>query len=272
MRITPRDIQLFYWLEKLSFLSTSMVSFFIFNDSIKVARRRLNILKKNNYLLSFDKPSPYAQGRLEQVFYLNKQRENAIRRFLGFKPSFFKLSTNLIVEHDLQVNTCILCFSSACDKTKDYSVESFSVAHKATDLKENLPAISSDIIPDFMIVLRNKKGKSLLFGEQDMGTQVIQRSSGNKDIITKISAYSEYLVNQKFIHFREVFNFPFKGFRVLFILPSATRLKNILDLNKNAGAMLWLTSEKIIPENILSNIWHVPQRAELQAIVKGANL
>lgn len=272
MRTTPRDIQLLYWLEKLSFLSTSMVSSFMFNNNIKVARRRLAILKRNNYLLSFDKPS-HVQGRLEQVYYLNRQKEHAIRRLLNFKPSFFKLSKNLIIEHDLEVNNFILSLSSACNKTKEYSLESFSVAHKASDLKENLPAISSDIIPDFMVVIaNNKKSKSLLFGELDRGTHAIQRSSGNKDIVTKISAYSEYLVNQKFTHFCETFNFPFKGFRVLFIVPSETRLKNILDLNKKAGALLWLTSEKITPENVLSNIWHVPQRAELQAIVKGANL
>ena len=285
MKITKRDIEVLKWIAQLKYLSTSLIAKYFFNGKIKVARRRLKYLCDIGYLVWFEKMEVNSCGRWERVFYLNKNCKPEIN-CLGVPFSFHNPPKNpLFANHDLEITNFILCLKTCCDKHDEYTFchqlgnETRAVRKRNPEEEEQqggLPFIGrnkSVFIPDALIVLQSKKGKSLFFLEIDTGKEVISGSFRNTaDVSKKFKAYMDYFQCKKYQHLADKHNFDFKGFRVLFVT-TQERISHIQDVCQkiDTKGIVWITSfDKVNYESLFTPIWQVPctEKNELMAIIK----
>jgi len=261
MRITERDINVMRWIEKLKYISTSLIINFFFDGNPKVARRRLRLLCKEGYVYWFEKNDNKSCGRLERVWYLNKKKKDELKYLLGISDlHFYQLPMNpLFVNHHLRINEFILCLQKACISSKKYSFESI--------VENENYSIGKNFVPDCLIVLK-REAKALFYIEIDMGTQTLTTVS------QKITAYMEHLQTGNYKALSKEFNYDFKGFRMLMVTESQLRLNRLSTLCEETGTrgnVFLSTFDKIKPETILhEDIWNVPcsKKQGLQSLVK----
>ena len=271
IRLTARDIELLKWIARLRYLSTSLVAEFFFDGNIRISRRRLKRLCEAGFLSWFLRPAS-SRGNMEHVFYLNKKRQDEINFVLGYSPSFYSPPRNpILTNHDLEVGRFVLCLQKCCDLSRQYSFQFFT--GNEGQAKDVLPYSGKNkraFVPDCTIKLDGNKGSSLLFLEQDMGSESIVASSIKKsDVQKKLIAYLSYWNYEGYKRLSKKFGYSFKGFRLL-IVTTPSRMKSIGDLCSNLGCgFVWITSfDKI---NLMFNkIWIVPcsDKKELRALVK----
>jgi len=280
MKITNRDIEIIRWIAKLKYLNTSLIAEFFFKGSVKATQKRLRLLSGAGYLCWFEKLNPQAVGRCERIYYLNKKLRDAFKYLLGQDVIIYSPPKNpIFADHDLKIARFILCLKNCCEINTEYSFHS-EVENRSKFLKRNLykkeglPIIGRSkavFIPDSLIVLGGKKGKSLVFLEVDTGKETISGSYKNTaDLSKKMKAYADYLSCKGYKTLSEQFNFPFTGFRVLLVTTSK-RVEKISALCKhiNTRGVVWITSfDKVTTKIIFDQIWNVPEEKNLMSIIK----
>jgi len=203
IKITNRDVEIMRWIAKLKHLNTSLIAEFFFNGSVKAAQKRLRLLSGTGYLCWFEKLSTHSIGRCERIYYLNKKLRDEIKYLLGQDVIVYSPPKNpIFADHDLKIARFILCLKNCCERNTEYSFYS-EVVNRSKFLKRNLykkdglPLIGRSkavFIPDSLIVLEGKKGKSLVFLEVDTGKETISGSFKNTaDLSRKMKAYADYL-------------------------------------------------------------------------------
>lgn len=280
MRKTERDVELLWWTGRLKYLFTSLIAQFFFGGSAKSARRRLKALSDSGYLCCFDRQGTFSCGRAERAYFLNKKKREEITHLVGSgNVSFYSLPKNLaLAEHTMEIARVLLSIKQFCSIHNDYSFQ-FLVEHETSLQNMTNCLFGQDknfFIPDFLVVITNSSGnKALFFGEIDLSTETLSSNSGDKVSISgKLKAYIEYFDRQGYVALSEQFDYPFKGFRVLFVVNSENRMQRIATLCESEGTrgMVWLTTQdRIVPESFLFDpIWQVPcsGKKEPQAITK----
>jgi len=283
--ITNTDRDGFLWLWKVGYTTASQYSTLFYNSAtgLKVARRRLNILVQEKYLNFF------LSGNRDHIFYLNKDRIDTVRNLLGddvenIIPETSKPQDLRFIAHHLAINDCIMYLHLTCKQNPIYSFSFIPEYRRIESGGKKLEKITSQYIPDLISqrdflftpdcvikITNNKNSRSALyFLEADRGNTVISSSKHNNDIEEKINIYNKYRQLRGFETYSEEFGFNFKGFRVLFVVPSEKRQSNILRYCDSD--MTWVTTwDKLSRNTIFNKIWktRTPTGSELKAIVKG---
>jgi len=280
VKITNRDIEVLDSISRLRYLDTSLISEFFFDGSVKATQKRLRLLSGAGYLCWFEKLSPSSFGRCERIYYLNKKLRDEIKCLLGQDVSIYSPPKNpVFASHDLKIARFILCLKSYCDKNTEYSFD-FQIENRSKFLKKNLhkenglPLIGRSkamFIPDSLIILKSKKGMSLVFLEIDTGKETISGSFKNTaDISKKLKAYKDFLAIKGYKKISDDYSYPFKGFRVLLVTTPA-RVQKISELchKIDTRGIARITSFENVSSKILFKpVWHIAGKNELQAIIK----
>lgn len=115
------------------------------------------------------------------------------------------------------------------------------------------------LIPDAVICLENPAtGKrALFFLEVDLGSEKLL-STDHYSLYKKIMLYKKYLETGGFERYRTSFGYDFKGFRVLTVMDSETRIARLRHALAKAGVQgfVWFTDTTTIKgANVLDKIW-----------------
>jgi len=280
IKITDRDLEIMRWIARLKHLNTTLISEFFFDGSVKATQKRLRLLSGAGYLCWFEKLSPSSIGRCERIYYLNKKLKDEIKYLLNQDVIIYSPPKNpVFANHDLKIAHFILCLKDCCEKNTAYSFHS-EVENRSKFLKRNLhkkdglPIIGRSkavFIPDSLIVLKSKKGKSLTFLEVDTGKETIRGSFKNTaDLSRKMKAYADYLSCKGYKALSEQFNFSFTGFRVL-LVTTPKRVEKISTLCEHIDTkgVVWITSfDRVTPKILFDPVWHVPEEKNLMSIIK----
>jgi len=281
LKLTQRDLSCFKELLELGVLTAKqLVSLSLFPNE-KKARDRLRILSQAGYISFYPKPS-FAAGRAEYVYYLNKAKLNTVVQHLGsleekiylIKPSAYAP----LLLHHLAINDFVISIRQAA-RLSGYEAkiipEYKQLPDKSEKLKKSLSQTitvkgkTTEIIPDGVVCLSRQEIKSLLFFEIYRGTQVLEGATHS--IQNKLEAYVSYWQQGLYKRYADLFAYPFRGFRVLMVLPllsSIEKLKRICQEFSPVGLLWFALQEDIKPDTIFKPIWHVTGEEGLKAIIK----
>ena len=125
--------------------------------------------------------------------------------------------------------------------------------------------------PDGTFAIRHEGlGKTLLFFlEVDMGTETLasaKRPPG--DVQQKMLSYRAYWQSEQYKRYEEIWSCQLRGFRLLFVTPSATRLASLCRLTQrvSSSGFVWLTdSVRLHAQGVWSPIWARGGRMESPA-------
>ena len=279
-QITDRDIQVVVSVYKYRYLTTSQIQRLHFATSAQMAYRRLRILDRNGYLMSFTAP-----GIDERLFGLDQDGADLAAEYLRITP----VELNWIrptrtpkdyyfLRHFVELNDFRITLTRGCEGAPDIGLLGFipeyygertsdgGVRKYIRDVVCDIQDIAHNInhTPDAVTALQKDGNAALFFIEIDRGTEVV--SNEEKGFLKAIRFYLNYLVDDQKKYQRYTQDFrcaPFKGFRVLFVTTSDTRLTNMRQAVSNlefhyakAKRFIWLTTfEQITTADIFQPIW-----------------
>lgn len=119
-----------------------------------------------------------------------------------------------------------------------------------------------DFIPDGVFAIsvgEHDRRKSLLFFlEVDMGTEPLTRSGGGRDLRQKILNYQTYFKTGRYKRYEEIWNYQFKGFRLLFLANTGSRMASICRLVQGMppSDFIWVSDQdRMFAQGLGDNIW-----------------
>ncbi len=120
---------------------------------------------------------------------------------------------------------------------------------------------ATEFVPDGVLLLRHvDAGKALLFFvEVDMGSQPLRSPTSGVAIDTKIRRYRSLFVSGGHRRYEALAGCPLRGFRLLFVCGSLTRLAQLLPLARQSGPcdFVWGTDQgRLVRDGIWGSIWH----------------
>ena len=278
MRLTDRDMDIVRAVYRYRLLSSPQIEalFFPFSPDKPHSRRtscqrRLQLLYHHQFLDRVSVPVIMGEGRKPAVYTLAKKGADMLAREsgqdrgeLGWKPNYKHYSESFI-EHSLAINNLqvvveLLSTYSGLVLQKWINKAEFRTA----DFTDQVPyrtrgARITRIFPDgYFSILTPSTNKPLhFFVEVDMGTMANNRWQ------EKILAYQQFRssgLSQRYYQAR--------NFRVLAIISSQARLKNLKNTSEKVGAdhHFWFAEEAHIniwqPEKLLKPIWQVGTKTE----------
>lgn len=230
-----------------------------------VARRNLRRHVRPRLVSSSPLPTT-SSGRPQNIHNITR------RGFQNLPPEFQdeeyrppRITTSSpFVRHCLLTNEILASMSIACRDAR-YSCH-FLTESEARAATQRVHAGNAELLPDAVIALSNAAGKSALFFlEVDRGTEsltVLRR---------KVELYSTWHVGNTF--FRPTFATATRGFRVLFVLPNATRLEQLLQLTaaEPEPRIFWCTTlDQARAAAVLGPVWRVSGCEDRCPLVRSA--
>jgi len=243
MKLQDRDKQILKELFRFGCLTTHQIAQ-LFELNIKIAQRRLRIIKNEDYVRKMSIPTK--EGKSPYLFYPGKKAEN-IFQITSSKP---RLTTQLTHQ---QKNTDILI------KIK----KSF----KNTDIECNLlpehiiRTAKQQLIPDGAVKLTRNNQSALFFVENCSGTETIKSPKYNEDIENKIIQYTTKFQDNQIDIYNQLLEYNFLRFKLLYITNSTRRLDSISEIIKkhDQHGFIYITTIKAFyKNNIFSPIWTIP--------------
>ena len=272
--ITERDIRTILDVYKFRYLSASQIQTLHF-PSQQTANRRLRVLVEEGYIKGYSAPSVE-----DKIFYLAAKGARIVASTL--QVSFTELGWQRIADaakdyyflkHFLQLNDFRIALRLALDGQSKISLLGFIpeyygektrkggvvkyIKDFVCDIKD--PSTEISYTPDAVFSLEQDGNAALFFLEIDRGTEVL--SNPEKGFLKSINFYYNYFISGKYRRYTEDFKCkPFKGFRVLFVTTTETRLSNMRTAasgqNLKETRFVWLaTADQICPEMMFQNIW-----------------
>lgn len=115
------------------------------------------------------------------------------------------------------------------------------------------------VASDFTLIVSSPTGSSLLFGELDMGSEIVDSSVRSRPtLVNKLEAYAAFHDSDGYKRLGDRLGERFSGFRVLVITKSGRRVANIRKKCARLGdtGFVWMTSlSHIAPGTVLGPIW-----------------
>lgn len=232
-----------------------------------MTRRKAGELSKAGLIEFTRQPLSASAGRPENVAYLRVDGVQTLKEQGGLDPS---MPTDLFTKvdfrtlgHQLLTNWFRIHLSLLSRYRPSLSVNFLSpVRHHdwyATGFVGYEPM--AGVIPDGAFAIsETTRGKLLLFFlEVDMGTETLSsKNPQTKDIRKKALAYQQIFTDNRYKELESPLGGVFKGFRVLFVVPSQTRLVQLCRLvvaMPNTG-FIWLTdSDSFFQRGLSATIW-----------------
>lgn len=268
--LTQRDLRIFQEMRNRGgYMTTSHIAMYF--PSLKIARRRLSKYINEKLMDRFRRACIIrTSGSTEYVYYLTRKVKK-LEPIMGINMGHVKNTPpQRSIQHILKINDFenIIKLSG---KKLGYDVEFIPPYVDAKPTNTGIISLISDTIgisfftPDGALCISkttNDQTKRLLFLlEIDCHTMTLKsRTTHGNDIYTKLLNYREYFLSKKYVaKYKQIFNWTFKGFRVLYITLSEKRLFNIINLavESNITDFIWGTTfDKLNVDTILTGkIW-----------------
>lgn len=275
--LTERDADLLVSLFKYRYLTAAQVERLHF-PSTQTATRRLRVLQEAGFVAMFQPP-----GTEERVVALAEGGADIVaeqltvpKPDLGWNGGQAKPKDYYFLKHFIGVNDFRIALTGACDARQDLELLGFIpeyLAERQEDgaIRKYIRDVVSDIrgpgkithTPDGVFALEKAGKAALFFLELDRGTETV--SDPRRGILKHIHFYLRYLASDGYQRYREDFEVaePFRGFRVLVVTNSPTRLENIRVVGErihfepeHAKRFIWLaTQDQVNGSDILSEAW-----------------
>ena len=258
-RLTDRDLQVVELLKDYKMLTTSQIQQLLYPSKQKT-QTRLLLLYKQKLVKRFPYPVLIKDtGKGEYVYHLKKQTGNTL----------------LKLQHHIKLNDLRIIFEKTfkqkdeirlVDFIPEYSgkIKISTRTNNQSEWKPNSNTYNNngiEIIPDATIVLENtiNKKKALFFLELDLGSeQLFSKNNDQYALFSKIQKYSNYKKQNNYTQFNTLYNYSFKGFRVLLIMNKISRIEKIIStINRHKiYKLIWITSISELTQNsIKDKIW-----------------
>jgi len=265
--ITKKDLELLLHVAEYEPLTVKQLAA-VSTRSPQVIRRRIRLFEKEE--LSFRRIRGYGRGpgRPEDLVLLSEKGAKLLQNkgMIHDNPSHIgdKTIETHAADHDLLINWFRIHLLQIQKVIPQIAINYTSPKYHES-IMERIPKEGSpkyiDFFPDGVFSIRNdEKGKSLLFFlEVDLGTETIaSRERGPKDIRQKILNYQTLFLHHHYRHYERFFDSRFKGFRLLFLANTISRLSGLCRLVQEMppSGFVWLTDqEKMFSLGLSAEIW-----------------
>ena len=146
------------------------------------------------------------------------------------------------LRHMLQINEVRIAFALACGKCDGINLVEFIPEYRGVRRDDGRPGRAVEdsvavrngsehqgtLIPDAVVCLEQAKtgNRALFFLEVDLGSEkLVSMEPGRYSLLKKMLLYNEYLKTKGFKRYNEMFDYEFKGFRVLTLMDNAKRIQ-----------------------------------------------
>jgi len=288
-----QDIKIFATLADHSVLTTQQLSL-VTGRNPKSLSRRVRELGGLGLIQTIPRPLGRKRGRPESVLLLTASGAELLLEQLDDSHDLsldaLASSTTGDIDHVLLVNWVRIGLQVITDRIP--SLKAASLASNSPYLPK-LPDGSSpvmdrvavypegnkwmDFIPDFVFTISNgvqSQRKSLLFFlEVDMGTEPLASpTAGGRDLRQKIMNYQAYFRTERYKRYEEFWNSQFKGFRLLFLANTGSRMASICRLVQEMppSDFIWVSDQdRMFGQGLGGNIWARggKDQAALQSII-----
>ena len=244
--------------------------------SRQVIRRRLRFLSHENLILTRMRGCGRGPGRPEDIILITEkaakllQNEDIFPEGTPWIPQ--KNIDSLTIDHDLLVNWFYIHLILIERAIPDLAINPHAPGFLLKDRGKPYSFFESRIrietgddsiefVPDGVFTIWHKGiGKSLLFFlEVDMGTETrasLDRNPG--DIRQKILNYKALFRAGHYKRYEGIFESTYKGFRLLFLVNSPSRLVSLCRLVQEMppSDFVWLTEQnQMFSQGLAANIW-----------------
>lgn len=276
-KLNKNDLTLLASLAEYRVLTMSQVAA-IQQKSRQVVRRRLRALEQAGLILSTTRGFGRSRGRPEKLASLTETGINFLR---SESPALLSIpNSNLTAEklrcldHQLLVNWFQIHLGHIKHVIPELSVKFLSptspylkVDHNHRPfIYEQLPVENKrpkphGFTPDGVFSITHEKMKKslLFFLEVDLGTESVSSlDRGQRDIRQKILNYQRYFQSRRYKRYEKTWNTRFKGFRLLFLTNTNSRLTALSRLVQEMppSGFIWLTDlERMFYEGLSAKIW-----------------
>ena len=261
LKLTKRDMKVPGLVEEFRLLTTRQIQSLLY-PTLQKAQTRLKKIYDSGLVKRYPYPVLIKEGGKGEYVYHNKKKPKIV---------FSKLL------HTIQLNNIRIAFELACKSSEAIELIAFIPEYRGEItgdgrirriVEEDIsdPERSdkrTSLIPDAVICLENKinNKKGLFYLELDLGTEkLISERINNNSVLRKMMMYKEYINNGRFKKYNELFEYKFKGFRVLSVMDNVVRIKLLRrELSKRGvHRFIWLAKNyKISKNSVFSRIWMV---------------
>ena len=246
--------------------------------SRQVIRRRLRILESEGIIAAKERGYGRSRGRPESLIFLTEDGAMLLKD-KGILSNNVACTTNktagsIFAAHELLINWFRIHLIQMERLIQQLSVNYLSPGFQSLaptkgdrpPLLERVRTENSqeeiiEFIPDGVFSIKNEEiSKSLLFFlEVDMGTETIASMDRDpKDIRQKILNFQALFHSSHYKRYERIFDSKFKGFRLLFLTNTASRLTALSRLVKEMppSDFIWLTDqESMFTYGVSAEIW-----------------
>ena len=272
--IMERDVLVILDVYKFRYLSTSQVQTLHF-PSRQTANRRLCVLIAEGYIKDYKAPAI-----ADRLFHLTPKGAEMVAsalqvpsETLRFRRIADAAKDYYFLKHFLALNDFRIALTLGLKAQTELSLLGFIPEYygEKTDqggavkyIKDYVCDIKDPeqrllFTPDAVFALEKGGNPALFFVEIDRGTEIL--SHCEKGFLKAIHFYYNYYISGKSQRYTSDFKCqPFKGFRVLFVTTTETRLSNMrtaaTQLNQQETRFIWLTTaDQVSPTSIFQPIW-----------------
>ena len=178
---------------------------------------------------------------------------------IGFKGKRLKRVAS--GEHQFMQNWFLIALKLFIDSQPEFSAKTFvstSPFHDRPYLckipKHPGGSLDCSFAPDISMKLTKGEKSLLFFVEIDCGTESL---TGQRSVKEKIERYRIYRGTNLYKYFEKPFEAHFNGFRVLFVAPNHTRLKQLCTVTRSntPSDFVWLTKLDSVIQAFEGVIW-----------------
>lgn len=222
-------------------------------------RRRLHKLYHNKFVERLRVPVLSGTGTRPMVYALRKLGAEVVAKSLEIGEIDWKARDNkispIVLDHLLEINDVRVAVELATQNSP-FVLNEWLDERELKRCQKGLrkPLVALKKTPDGYFVIHNtkKKTKACFFLEVDRGTE-----SGRSKVAGKIKAYQNYYFSGQYAK-----DFATRSLRVLFVVNSENRLKNLLKnvvVKISKGNIFWFSvMDEVLEKNILIDpVWQV---------------
>ena len=261
--LQQRDLNVLQGLYEMRLMTRPQLGDLYFNGNQGSARQRIRKLKNAGYIAERPGRKPYARVPL----YLTKKGYLTLRKagLLGQYPiatwktmrnrPYIKDTTLL---HELELMDVCAAFAVAVRNQTSHHLQGLSTWPALFAFHTFRHHRKVTVRPDGYITLYDHHGQEIaFFVELDRGTEQL------KTLLTKVKAYYDYSRSGRYTDWRRTFpgdHHHQPAFRLLFIVKSAYRRKNIAELLLKHGfrQLVWIAVFEDAIRDPLGPIWQRP--------------
>ena len=276
--LTDRDLEVFVSLLQYRYLSTPQLCRLHF-PSMQTTTRRARLLANSGYLTTFRAPATQdrlvalaSRGAEAVAIHLNVPLQE-----LDWDSRRSRPKDTLFLRHFLAASDFRITLTLACAMSGDVRMLGFLPEHVVEPaprgaVRKYIRDVIADIqdhrrrithAPDGVFALQHQERCGLFFLEIDRGTTVL--SNPDRGVLKMVRFYLSAFHSDGYQRYREDFGVPgpFRGFRVLIVVPSEERLQNIRRLcgsivfdPPSTKRFIWLTTDDCLQDReLLTRRW-----------------